>query len=133
MSVLEDFSNLDAKLYVDGALRASEASDGFDVIDPATESTLSHVAEATDAEIAGRAATGAGSWVGGEMMRELIGSACLRFGLWVLGDRVPSGLSLIRSLGSWQFQRSRVALRSFEVVQEPAATAIPADTHSGSL
>ena len=51
MSVLEDFSNLNAKLFVDGALRASEASDGFDVIDPATETTLSHVADATDAEI----------------------------------------------------------------------------------
>ena len=57
MSVLEDFSNLDAKLYVDGALRASEASDGFDVIDPATESTLSHVADATDAEIEEAVAT----------------------------------------------------------------------------
>ncbi len=51
MSVLEDFSNLNAKLFVDGALRASEASDGFDVVDPATETTLSHVADATDAEI----------------------------------------------------------------------------------
>ncbi|MCH7540553.1 MAG: aldehyde dehydrogenase [Proteobacteria bacterium] len=51
MSVLEDFSNLDAKLYVDGALRASKASDGFDAIDPATESKLAHVADATDAEI----------------------------------------------------------------------------------
>lgn len=51
MSVLEDFSDLNAKLFVDGALRASEASDGFDVVDPATEATLSHVAHATDAEI----------------------------------------------------------------------------------
>ena len=51
MSVLEDFANLNAKLFVDGALRASEASDGFDVVDPATETTLSHVADATDAEI----------------------------------------------------------------------------------
>ena len=50
MSVLEDFSDLNAKLFVDGALRASEASDGFDVVDPATEATLSHVAHATDAE-----------------------------------------------------------------------------------
>ena len=51
MSVLEDFSDLNAKLFVDGALRASEASEGFDVVDPATEATLSHVAHATDAEI----------------------------------------------------------------------------------
>jgi betaine-aldehyde dehydrogenase len=51
MSVLEDFANLNAKLFVDGALRASEASDGFDVIEPATETTLSQVADATDAEV----------------------------------------------------------------------------------
>ncbi len=51
MSVTDSLAGLGGKLHIDGALRSSAASDGFEVVDPATESVLGQVAHASDAEI----------------------------------------------------------------------------------
>lgn len=51
MTVLERLSGLDANLFIEGALRRSETSETFDSIDPATESILGQIANATEAEV----------------------------------------------------------------------------------
>jgi acyl-CoA reductase-like NAD-dependent aldehyde dehydrogenase len=51
MAALEEFARLSGKLYVDGALVASAATDRLDVIDPATEERLGQIADTTDAEV----------------------------------------------------------------------------------
>jgi len=51
MSALEMFTHLSDSLYVNGAYRKSMASDGFAVVDPATEAVIAHIADATDAEV----------------------------------------------------------------------------------
>jgi acyl-CoA reductase-like NAD-dependent aldehyde dehydrogenase len=51
MTVLEKFSELSSKIYVDGTYRASAATTGISVIDPATENTLGEIPETTPAEM----------------------------------------------------------------------------------
>ncbi|XWN32361.1 MAG: aldehyde dehydrogenase family protein [Devosia sp.] len=50
-SVLNRLSALSKHIYVDGAYVKSSATNGHDVIDPATESVIGEIAEATSAEI----------------------------------------------------------------------------------
>lgn len=51
MSAKKDFSRLSGKLYVDGTFVASKSTASFDVIEPATEDRIGHIADATDAEV----------------------------------------------------------------------------------
>lgn len=51
MTALEDFARLSGKLYVDGGWAASKSTSQLEVIDPATEEVVGHVADATDAEV----------------------------------------------------------------------------------
>jgi acyl-CoA reductase-like NAD-dependent aldehyde dehydrogenase len=51
MTALEDFARLSGKLFVDGAWIPSASSVHLDVVDPATEDRLGHIADATDAEV----------------------------------------------------------------------------------
>ncbi len=51
MTALNDFKRLSGTLYVDGAWTASASTAQLDVIDPATEDRIGHIADATDAEV----------------------------------------------------------------------------------
>lgn len=51
MTALDDFKRLSGKLFVDGAWVASGSSAQLDVVDPATEDRIGHIADATDAEV----------------------------------------------------------------------------------
>ena len=51
MTALEDFARLSGKLFVDGGWVPSASSVHLDVVDPATEDRLGHIADATDAEV----------------------------------------------------------------------------------
>ena len=51
MTALQDFARLSGKLYVDGGWAASKSTSQLEVIDPATEEVVGHVADATDAEV----------------------------------------------------------------------------------
>ena len=51
MTVLERFSELSSKIYVGGQYRASAATTGIDVIDPATEDKLGEIPETTETEM----------------------------------------------------------------------------------
>jgi len=51
MTALTEFGGLSNRLFIGGQDRASRASTGFDVIDPATEDTVGRIADATDAEV----------------------------------------------------------------------------------
>ena len=51
MNALSEFKRLSGKLYVDGAFQASKSGDSFEIIEPATEDVIGHVADATDAEV----------------------------------------------------------------------------------
>ena len=49
--VLRRFQELSGHVYVDGAFRQSEGTDGLDVIDPATEAVIGTITNVTPAEI----------------------------------------------------------------------------------
>jgi betaine-aldehyde dehydrogenase len=51
MTAIDDFKRLSGKLFVDGNWVASASTAQFDVIDPATEDRIGHIADATDAEV----------------------------------------------------------------------------------
>ena len=51
MTALDDFKRLSGKLFVDGGWVASASSAQLDVVDPATEDRIGHIADATDAEV----------------------------------------------------------------------------------
>ena len=51
MTALNDFKRLSGTLFVDGAWTASASTAQLDVIDPATEDRIGHIADATDAEV----------------------------------------------------------------------------------
>ncbi len=51
MSAIETFNSLSGKLFIDGALVASDSVVRLDVIDPATEERIAEIADATDAEV----------------------------------------------------------------------------------
>ena len=51
MTVLEKFADIEANLFIEGALRRSATGENFDSIDPATEATLGQIAVATEAEV----------------------------------------------------------------------------------
>jgi betaine-aldehyde dehydrogenase len=51
MTALDDFKRLSGKLFVDGGWVASTSGAQFDVVDPATEDRIGHIADATDAEV----------------------------------------------------------------------------------
>lgn len=51
MTAIDTFAELSGKLFIDGALVASEASGRLDVIDPATEERIAEIADATDGEV----------------------------------------------------------------------------------
>lgn len=51
MTAMEDFKRLSGKLFVDGGWVASASTAQLDVIDPATEDRIGHIADATDAEV----------------------------------------------------------------------------------
>jgi betaine-aldehyde dehydrogenase len=51
MTVLETFKNLSGSIYLDGAIRKSAATDGFDGIDPATEEVTGELAYAKIEEV----------------------------------------------------------------------------------
>ncbi len=51
MTALDDFKHLSGKLFVDGGWVASASAAQLDVIDPATEDRIGHIADATDAEV----------------------------------------------------------------------------------
>lgn len=51
MAALDDFKRLSGKLFVDGAWVSSASSAQLDVVDPATEDRIGHIADATDVEI----------------------------------------------------------------------------------
>jgi acyl-CoA reductase-like NAD-dependent aldehyde dehydrogenase len=51
MTALDDFKRLSGKLYVDGGWVASKSTALIDVIEPATEDRLGHIADATDGEV----------------------------------------------------------------------------------
>jgi betaine-aldehyde dehydrogenase len=51
MTALDDFKHLSGKLFVDGAWVVSGSSAQLDVVDPATEDRIGHIADATDAEV----------------------------------------------------------------------------------
>lgn len=51
MATLKQFTELSGSLYIDGAYCKSATSDSFEVIDPATEAVIGHIADTTDAEV----------------------------------------------------------------------------------
>jgi len=51
MSILEMFAELSDSLYSNGTYCKSTATDGFDIVDPASEVVIGHIADTTDAEI----------------------------------------------------------------------------------
>ncbi|MEZ5832003.1 MAG: aldehyde dehydrogenase family protein [Dongiaceae bacterium] len=51
MGALDDFKRLSGKLFVDGDWVASASTAQLDVIEPATEDRVGHIADATDAEV----------------------------------------------------------------------------------
>ncbi len=51
MTALKDFAKLSGKLYVEGNWVASASTSQIEVIDPATEETVGHIADATDREV----------------------------------------------------------------------------------
>ncbi len=51
MTAIDDFKRLSGKLFVDGNWVASASTAQLDVIDPATEDRIGHIADATDAEV----------------------------------------------------------------------------------
>ena len=51
MTALNDFKRLSGTLFVEGAWVASASTAQLDVIDPATEDRIGHIADATDAEV----------------------------------------------------------------------------------
>ncbi|MBT4890198.1 MAG: aldehyde dehydrogenase family protein, partial [Rhodospirillales bacterium] len=51
MSTMKELERLSGKLFINGEYRASTATDGFDVIDPATEDVIGRIPDTTDAEI----------------------------------------------------------------------------------
>ena len=51
MAARDDFARLSGKVYFDGAFVASRSAERFDVIDPATEERLGHIANCTDGEV----------------------------------------------------------------------------------
>ena len=51
MTIIEQFKNLSHSVLIDGEMRKSSAGDALKVIDPATEDTLSEIAETSVAEV----------------------------------------------------------------------------------
>ena len=51
MTVAETFRELSGQVFMDGAWRRSESSDGFDAIDPASEEVNGELAFATVREV----------------------------------------------------------------------------------
>lgn len=51
MTALDDFARLSGKLYVEGGWVASKSTSQIEVIDPASEEIVGHIADATDAEV----------------------------------------------------------------------------------
>ena len=51
MNALSEFARLSGSLFIDGAVRASNATERLDIIDPATEDCLGEVSDATEAEV----------------------------------------------------------------------------------
>ena len=51
MNTMETFAALSGKLYMGGTYQPSQATDHFDVIEPATEERIGQIADATDAEV----------------------------------------------------------------------------------
>jgi acyl-CoA reductase-like NAD-dependent aldehyde dehydrogenase len=51
VSALDDFARLSGKLFLDGSWIKSASTSQLDVIDPATEERIGHIADATDSEV----------------------------------------------------------------------------------
>ena len=51
MATVDEFQRLEQAILIDGSYRKSSASDGRDIINPATEERLSSLAETTPEEI----------------------------------------------------------------------------------
>ena len=51
MNTLETFAALSGKLFMGGSYQTSQASEHFDVIEPASEQQIGQIADATDAEV----------------------------------------------------------------------------------
>lgn len=51
MSYAGDFETLSGRVLIDGQYRLSAAADRFDIVNPATEAVVGHIADATDEEI----------------------------------------------------------------------------------
>ncbi len=58
MAELHTFSNLSRTILIDGEFRRSTATDGHDVVDPATEIVLGEIAETTTTEVDAAVASG---------------------------------------------------------------------------
>ena len=51
MNTIETFAALSGKLFMGGTYQSSEATQHFDVVEPATEECIGQIADATDAEV----------------------------------------------------------------------------------
>ena len=51
MSASKEFERLSGTLFMGGAFVQSKSTEGFDVIDPATEETVGRIADASEAEV----------------------------------------------------------------------------------
>ena len=51
MTAVNALKRLSGKLFIDGDFRDSAATDGFDVINPATEDAVGHILDTTGAEV----------------------------------------------------------------------------------
>ena len=51
MDTLADIKKLSGQLFIDGALRPSRSTATIDIVEPATEDVIGHIADASDAEV----------------------------------------------------------------------------------
>ena len=51
MSVLDRFSEISSKIYMDGKFYKSQSTESIDVIDPATENKIGEIPETSQSEI----------------------------------------------------------------------------------
>ena len=58
MGVLQEFKDKSRTILTDGEFRKSDATDGRDVIDPATEDVISEIAETSASEVDAAVASG---------------------------------------------------------------------------
>ena len=48
MSALSEFKRLSGRLFLNGEFVSSQSSEHLDIIEPATEDSIGHIADATD-------------------------------------------------------------------------------------